>query len=119
MHNQIIIVLVDSQGATKSFIQCTVTSITVLNFIKNLNQLGKQNHASIAWISGHAGVHGKEVALYLAKSGSKSKMHGPNLLLQSRMPVLLARLILYLQGYFCTLFVPGGSKFAPYPKTVW
>ena len=33
-----------------------------------------------------------EVADYVAKSGSKSKMHGPELLLQSRMPVVLARL---------------------------
>ena len=29
-----------------------------------------------AWIPGHAGVHGNEVADYLAKSGSKSKIHG-------------------------------------------
>ena len=41
-----------------------------------LNQLGKQNHVSIVWIPGHAGVHGNEVADHLAKSGSKS-MHGP------------------------------------------
>ena len=43
----------------------------MLNCIRNLNQLGKPNHASIAWILGHAGVHGNEVADYLAKSGSK------------------------------------------------
>ena len=77
MHNQNIVVLVDSQAAIKALIKCTVTSITVLNCIRNLNQLGKQKHVSIAWISGHAGVHGNEVADYLAKSGSKSKMHGP------------------------------------------
>ena len=34
-------------------------------------------HVSIAWIPGHAGVHGNEVADYLAKSGSKSKIYGP------------------------------------------
>ena len=28
------------------------------------------------WIPGHAGVHGNKVADNLAKSGSKSKMHG-------------------------------------------
>ena len=77
MHNQSIVVLVDSQAAIKALIKCTVTSITLLNCIRNLNQLGKQNHVSIAWIPGHAGVHGNEVADYLAKSGSKSKMHGP------------------------------------------
>ena len=77
MHNQNIVVLVDSQAAIKALIKCTVTSITVLNCIRNLNQLGKQNHVSIAWIPGHAGVHGNEVADYLAKSGSKSNIHGP------------------------------------------
>ena len=92
LHNQSIVALVDSQAAIKALIKCTVTSITVLNCIRNLNQLGKQNHVSIAWIPGHAGVHGNEVADYIAKSGSKSKMHGPDLLLQSRMPVVLARL---------------------------
>ena len=56
MHNQNIIVLVDSQAAIKALIKCTVTSITVLNCITNLNQLGKQNHISIAWIPGHAEV---------------------------------------------------------------
>ena len=49
----------------------------LLNSVKNLNQLGKQNHVSKAWIPGHAGVYGKEVTDYKAKSGSKLKMHGP------------------------------------------
>ena len=68
MHNQSIVALVDSQAAIKALIKCTVTSITVLNCIRNLNQLGKQNHVSIACIPGHAGVHGNEVADYVAKS---------------------------------------------------
>ena len=42
MHNQSIVVLVDSQVAIKAPIKCTVTSITVFNCIRNLNQLGKQ-----------------------------------------------------------------------------
>ena len=50
MHNQSIVVLADSQAAIKAFIKCTVTSITVLNCIRNPNQLGKQNHVSIACI---------------------------------------------------------------------
>ena len=79
MLNQSIVVLVDSQAAIKALIKCTVTSITVLNCIRNLNQLGKQNHVSISWIPGHSGVHGNEVADYVAKSGSKSKIHGPKL----------------------------------------
>ena len=39
--------------------------------------VGKTNHVSIAWIPGHAGVHGNKVADYLAKSGSKLEMHDP------------------------------------------
>ena len=77
MHNQSIVVLVDSQATIKALIKCTVTSITVLNCNRNLNQLGKQNHISVAWIPGHAGVHGNEVADYVAKSGSKPKIHSP------------------------------------------
>ena len=76
----------------KALIKCTVTLITVLNCIRNLNQLGKQNYGSIAWIPRHAGVHGNKMANYLAKSGSKSKIHGPELLLQSRMLAVLALL---------------------------
>ena len=40
MPNQSIVVLVNSQAAIKSLIKCTVTSITVFNCIRNLNQLG-------------------------------------------------------------------------------
>ena len=69
--------LFDNIAPIKALIKSTVTSITVLNCFRNLNQLGKQNHVSIAWIPGHAGVHGNEVGDYVAKSGSKSKIHGP------------------------------------------
>ena len=62
MHNQSNVALVYSQAAIILSIKCTVTSITVLNWTRSLNQLGKQNHVKIAWIPGHAGVHGKEVA---------------------------------------------------------
>ena len=58
MHNQSIVVMVDSQSAIKTPMKCTATSITVLNFLKSLNPLGKQNRVSIAWIPGHAEVHG-------------------------------------------------------------
>ena len=58
MHNQSIVVMVDSQSAIKTPIKCTATLITMLNFLKSLNPLGKQNRVSIAWIPGHAGVHG-------------------------------------------------------------
>ena len=92
MHNQSIVALVDSQAAIKALIKCTVTSITVLNCIRNLNQLGKQNHVSIEGFPGHAGVHGIEVADYVANQDLNQKCMVLNLLLQSRMPVVLARL---------------------------
>ena len=50
MHNQSIVVLVDSQAAIKAPIKFTVKSITMFNYIRNLNQLGKQNQVSIACI---------------------------------------------------------------------
>ena len=56
MHNRSIVVLVDSQAAIKALIKCSVKSIIMLNCIRNLNQLGKQNHVSIAWLPEHAGV---------------------------------------------------------------
>ena len=71
MHNHSIVMLVDSQAAIKALIKCAVTIITVLNCIRNVNQLGKKKRVSIAWIPGHAGVHGNEMADYVAKSGSK------------------------------------------------
>ena len=53
MHNQSIVVLVDSQAAIKALIKCTVTSITEFNCIRNQNQLGKYNQVSIAWQGRH------------------------------------------------------------------
>ena len=38
--------------------------------------MNKTTSVGIAWIRGHAEVHGNEVADHLAKSRSKSKMHG-------------------------------------------
>ena len=72
MHNQSIVGRVDSQAAIKfkALTKCIVTSITMLNCIRNLNHLHKQNHVGIAWIPEHAGVQGNEVADYVAKSGS-------------------------------------------------
>ena len=99
MHNQSIVVLLDSQAAIKALIKCTVTSITVLNCIRNLNQLGKQNHVSIAWIPAYAGVHGNEVG----RLSSQIRCMVLNLLLQSRMPVELAQLRSgpQVDGNFC------------------
>ena len=48
LHNQSIVVLDDIQAGIKALIKCTVPSITALNCIRNPNQLGKQNHATIA-----------------------------------------------------------------------
>ena len=50
MLNQNIVLVIDSQAAIKALTKCIVTLITVFNCIRNLNQLGKQNHVSIVWI---------------------------------------------------------------------
>ena len=92
MGNPSIVVLVDIQVAIKALIKCTIISIAVLNCIRNLNQLGKQNRVIIAWIPGHARMYGNVVAVYLAKLGPKSKCMVLNLLLHSRTTVVLARL---------------------------
>ena len=42
--------------------------------------LGKQNHVSIAWIPGHAGVHGNEVADYVPNQDLNQKCKVVNLL---------------------------------------
>ena len=91
MRNQCIVVLVDSQAAIKSFIKCTVTLITELNCIRNLNLVGQtkpRQYCLDSWSC--RGVHGNEVANYLVKSESKSYMV-LSLLLHSRMPVASAR----------------------------
>ena len=54
---------------------CNINYSAQLHY--KINHLRTQNHVSIAWIPGHARVHGNEVADYRAKSGSKSKIHGP------------------------------------------
>ena len=89
MHTQSIVVLVDSQATIKSLIKCNVTSITVLNCITTLNQLGKQNYISIAWIPDHVVVHGNEVG---DDQDLNKKCMVLNLLQRCRMPFLLARL---------------------------
>ena len=48
MCNQCIVVLVDCKAVIKAPIKCTVTSISELYCIRNLNQSGKQNHVRIA-----------------------------------------------------------------------
>ena len=53
---QRIAVFVNSQAAIKALKQCTVTSITVINCIRNLNQFRKQNHVIYAQNPGLADV---------------------------------------------------------------
>ena len=47
MRNQSIVVLVDSQAPITSLIKCSVASITVLNYTRNLNYLGKKNTSAL------------------------------------------------------------------------
>ena len=54
--------------------------------------MGKQNHVRIAWIPGHAGVLVTKWQTILPNQDLNQKFMVLNLLLQSRMPVVLARL---------------------------
>ena len=77
LQNQNIAVFVDSQAAINAISSSTIKSKTVLQCIKNLNKLGLANNILVAWTPSHAGFHGNEIADTLAKSGSLSKIQGP------------------------------------------
>ena len=77
MQNQTIVILADSQAAIKALEMSTVTSITVLNCINNLNELGKDNGVLVTWTPAHTGIPGNERADFLAKAGSSMIMYGP------------------------------------------
>ena len=77
LQNENISILVDSQAAIKALEASIVTSCTVLEAIKSLNNLGCQNRIFVTWIPGHSGIHGNEKVDKLAKAGSTLQMQGP------------------------------------------
>ena len=91
MRNQSIVVLVDSQAATKALIKCTVTSITVLNFMENLSQVNKTTSVLPGFLDMQEYMVTKCHTMQPNQDLNQRYMV-LNLSLQSRMPAVLARL---------------------------
>ena len=61
----------DSQAAIKSFNKRKITNSITLECINMLNKLGEKNKVTVAWIPGHRGFEGNELADKLAKEGAQ------------------------------------------------
>jgi ribonuclease HI len=68
--NQKIIIRCDSQAAIQAIKNINISSKTVLECRKLLNQLGARNSLKICWIKAHAAHPGNEMADRLAKMGA-------------------------------------------------
>ena len=60
----------DSQASLAALNKLTVKSDTVDRCINALNDLGEKNRIHLRWVKAHVGIHGNEVADFLAKKGS-------------------------------------------------
>ena len=60
----------DSQASLAALNKLTVNSDSVEKCIDTLNALGKKNKIHIRWVKAHVGIHGNEIADFLAKKGS-------------------------------------------------
>ena len=65
-----ITILSDIQASLAALNKLTVKSDTVDRCINSLNDLGKKNRIHLRWVKAHVGIHGNEVADFLAKKGS-------------------------------------------------
>ena len=70
MEKQTITFFSDSQASLAALNKLTVKSETVDKCINALNELGKTNRIHLRWVKAHVGIHGNEVADFLAKKGS-------------------------------------------------
>ena len=70
MEKQTITFFSDSQASLAALNKLTVKSDTVDRCINSLNDLGKKNRIHLRWVKAHVGIHGNEVADFLAKKGS-------------------------------------------------
>ena len=70
MEKQTITFFSDSQASLAALNKLTVKSDTVDKCINALNDLGEKNRIHLRWVKAHVGIHGNEVADFLAKKGS-------------------------------------------------
>ena len=70
MEKQTITFFSDSQASLAALNKLTVKSDTVDKTLNALNDLGKKNTVHLRWVKAHVGIHGNEVADFLAKKGS-------------------------------------------------
>ena len=74
--NQTITFYSDSQASLAALNKMTVNSDAVEKCLNDLNILGKENQVHLRWVKAHVGIHGNEIADFLAKKGS-SLQNGP------------------------------------------
>ena len=74
---QTITFLSDSQASFAALSKLTIKSDTVEKCLTALNELGIKNKVHLRWVKAHAGIHGNEIADYLAKRSS-SLGEGPS-----------------------------------------
>ena len=68
--NQTITFYSDSQASLTALDKLTVKSDTVEKCLNALNELGKKNNVHLRWVKAHVGIHGNEIADFLAKKGA-------------------------------------------------
>ena len=67
---QTITIYSDSQASLAALNKLTVNSDTVQKCLNALNALAKDNGIHLPWVKAHVGIHGNEIADFLAKKGS-------------------------------------------------
>ena len=72
-----ILILLDSMAVIRSVSRCEIRSKLIWDCLGKLNQLGRQNKVTLAWIKGHSGIPGNIKADFLAKQGAAKAFVGP------------------------------------------
>jgi ribonuclease HI len=73
LRDEDIYIFSDSQAAIMALGNSRIYSVAVRNCIQKLNELGKCNKLTIAWVPGHEGIEGNEIADELARIGTNKE----------------------------------------------